>query len=55
MLIGAIIALLVIFGLFLSMLGASPQSRPDTEASFDTDSVKELPTSDTSDSLQPAS
>jgi hypothetical protein len=32
MLMGAILAVLLIFGLFLSMLSSSPKGDPDTEA-----------------------
>lgn len=42
MLVGAVIAFLFIFGLFLSMLAGSPQTRPEPEWSSDTDTGQEL-------------
>jgi hypothetical protein len=42
MLVGAIIAFLFIFGLFLSMLAGSPQTGPEPEWSSDTDTGQEL-------------
>ena len=37
MLIGGVVAFLLIFGLFLSMLSASPKPRPDAEWPSDTE------------------
>lgn len=37
MLIGGIFAFILIFGLFLSMLAASPKPHPDAECHTDTD------------------
>ncbi len=60
MVVGAIIAFLFIFGLFLSMLGSSPKSVPDAACSLDTDSVDDfrhaefLHAADSTDSLMPA-
>ena len=37
MVIGGVLAFLIIFGLFLSMLSASPKPQPDNEWQSDTD------------------
>lgn len=42
MIIGAVVAFLVIFGLFLSMLSGSPRSPQEETWSLDVDSGKEL-------------
>lgn len=42
MVVGAVIAFLVIFGLFLSMLSGSPGNGPETEWSPDTDTGQEF-------------
>ncbi len=41
MLVGAVVAFLFIFGLFLSMLSGSPRAVEDTEYQQDTDTVQE--------------